>query len=640
MNYQIQFTARGANIRMNNSAPIPESKIRDFLAEHAELIEPGMTVVKAEEFLPNDQGARGFIDLFCRDRSGKYVILEIKRSDASCREAITELYKYTSLLKRKYLINNDEIRLIVASTEWHELLTPYSEFFYDSNFDISAKKIELDDCNKVEGLSDLDPLPPAEGREIIRRHHIWEFEKTEGAVAAIDKLSDQIISYGIEDFVILSIPLNEPVWEVEHILYVALLSRPFAFFNALIQQRFSPEEIEEFENWIEDMSEPLDRLGEAADKAMDSSWGEQSMFQVIKSSAYQISHPEKARHWIPGQKNIEIHRFGRFVDKTLDDQKIIDGILGDEGESVFHLDITCSLSSKPEILKAKKAIDNVFFNNSNWRQACHDALDWASATGVKSVEIKAFNNDDIVRTIAAAACGTPQFLPGLEIVVDGGGPRFVGSLGWTGQSDTLENIIEEFFDSDLSSYLMMHHFGGDRPINSDLMEALGLKYTINRLEGRQPVEIRFRGRSVEDVKRKARDFREFLESSECTLAFVRLLEADMGFADARAEAERKQLGQAEQWCAEQRDPIMVSKGLYWSGDLKDCNICHRDFKSVKFMIDGSIEGGPWACMCSLCFTHLGTGFGVGNGQLYEHTHEGWLQTAGGFPPESEEDELN
>lgn len=624
---------------MKTSAPIPESQIRDFLAENPEIIEPGMAVVKAEEFLPNDQGARGFIDLFCRDKSGKYVILEIKRSDASCREAITELYKYSSLLKRKYLLNNNEIRLIVASTNWHELLTPYSEFFHDSNFEISAKQIELEDGNSIKCLKNLDPFPPVEGREIIRRHHIWEFERSDDAVTAVDDLSDQIISYGIEDFVILSIPLNEPVWGVEHILYVALLSRPFEFFNALIQQRFSPEEIEEFESWIEDMSEPSDRLGEAADKAMDSNWSGRSTRKEIKSSGYQISHPEKARHWITGQNNVKIHRFGRFVDKTLDDQKIIDGILGDEGESFFFLEIACSLTSKPEILKAAKAIDNVFFNNPIWRRACHDALDWAAAKGAKSIEIKAFNNDDIVRTIAAAACGMPQFLPGLDISVDGGNSRFVGSLGWSGHSDTLETVTEEFFDSDLTSYMIMHHFGGDRQINSDLMEALGLKYTINRLQDGQPVEIRFRGRSVEDVKRKLNDFREFLESSDCTSAFVRLLEADMGFMNARAEAELKPLEQAEEWCAEQRDPVMVSKGLYWSGDLQHCDLCRRDFESVKFMIDGSIEGGPWACMCSLCFMQLGTGFGVGKGQLYEHTQEGWLQTSGGFPPENEEDDI-
>ena len=559
---------------MNKKAAIPESEIRDFLAQNPELIEPGMTVVKAEEFLPNDQGARGFIDLFCRDKSGKYVIVEIKRSDASSREAITELYKYTSLLKKKYLLNNTEIRLIVSSTHWHELMTPYSEFFHDSNFDISAKQIELDYSNNVESLTDLAPLPPVEEQEIIRRHHIWEFEKSEDAVASIGKLSAQILSYGIEDFVILSIPLNEPVWGVEHILYVALLSRPFEFFNALVQQRFSPEEIEEFECWIEDMSEPSDRLGEAADKAMDSSWSARSTQAEVKSSGYQISHPEKARQWIPGQENIEIHRFGRFVDKTLDDRKIIDGILGDEGESFFHLDIACSLSSKPELHKVKTAIDNVFFNNSAWRQACHDALDWALVTDAERVEIKAFNNDDIVRTIAAAVCGTPQFLPGLDISIDGGASRFVGSLGWTGQSDTLETITEEFFDSDLSSYIMMHHFGEDRKINSDLMEALGLKYTINRLKGRQPVEIRFRGRSVEDVKRKSKDFGEFLESSDCTIAFVHLLEADMGFMNARTEAERVPLEQAEQWCAEQRDPVMVSKALYWSGNLQHCNLCN------------------------------------------------------------------
>ena len=126
-----------------------EDKIRDYLADNLQIIEDGLTLIKKEQYLPNDQGASGFVDIFCKDKSGKIVIIEIKRSDAASRQAIHELYKYIALVKKTKLLKNSEIRLILISTTWHELKLPYSEFLNSVQFDCEGLDISTD----ASGLS-------------------------------------------------------------------------------------------------------------------------------------------------------------------------------------------------------------------------------------------------------------------------------------------------------------------------------------------------------------------------------------------------------------------------------------------------------------------------------------------------------
>jgi RecB family endonuclease NucS len=64
-----------------------EDKIRDYLAAHLDLIEDGLTLINKEEYLPNDKGASGFIDIFAKSKDGRLLIIEIKRSDAAARRS-------------------------------------------------------------------------------------------------------------------------------------------------------------------------------------------------------------------------------------------------------------------------------------------------------------------------------------------------------------------------------------------------------------------------------------------------------------------------------------------------------------------------------------------------------------------------
>jgi RecB family endonuclease NucS len=76
-----------------------EHIIRDALAQNLSVLEPDLVLVRTEYPVPApNSGAGGRLDILARDQLGHYVIIELKRSDHSARDALHELEKYMGLL--------------------------------------------------------------------------------------------------------------------------------------------------------------------------------------------------------------------------------------------------------------------------------------------------------------------------------------------------------------------------------------------------------------------------------------------------------------------------------------------------------------------------------------------------------------
>ena len=53
----------------------------------------------------------------------------------------------------------------------------------------------------------------------------------------------------------------------------------------------------------------------------------------------------------------------------------------------------------------------------------------------------------------------------------------------------------------------------------------------------------------------------------------------------------------------------------WGGNLPTrCDLCGE--KITDKFIDGKVHNASWAIMCSKCFERVGSGLGVGQGQMY------------------------
>lgn len=612
-----------------------EDEIRDHLARNLDLFEPGLTLVKKEKFLRNDKGATGFVDLFARSAAGHLVVIEIKRSDVAARQAVQELIKYVALVKQNLLVKETEVRLIAASTEWHELLVPFSEFVRATRYALEGRRIVLG----LDGLptaTEVVELAPAEqSRQISRRHFIWGFDDDAAARAAIPILAAYMEEVGLKDFLIALIAIRAADDEKQRFLYFAQQELTYDVYMQLIRNRFSPEVVAEFEDYVSDLSEEEDRVSEAADKAWEDISLEDSLFTRIGATHAQIAHPEKARHWFSASSliSIEVVRFGRFVDPNLSDETIVSEIVGSTGESFHHGDITADLNSKPETDALLRVAENLFFFNPIWRLATRDLCDYARRTGAQSLRLRAFSNDDILRALAGLAIGYPGYLPRLELHITRANEleSFVGVIEWHGRTPDLSRLIDDHFSGDGFQYFMARHMGANRAQNADLMADLGLAYNIARSTSAGPVTVRVHGASVSDTRLGgAKTISSFLQENAGFLKPLidLFLEHEEEFGRVFEVAAHKS---SEARLDALKAPSTGAEVTYWLGNVDACDLCHRDLTAARFMVDGAVRGGAWTCMCALCFHQGGGAIAWGKGQLYEKDQHGWLLVGGGPP---------
>jgi hypothetical protein len=167
--------------------PPPENLIRDALAEDLGKLEDGLELIETEYKLPNPIGGKGFIDILARDRFGLLVVIEVKRSDATARQTIHEIFKYTALLRSNHGIAEDAVRCVVLSADWHELLVPFSEFTASAPYHVDGYKIEVDDEGVCTGLEPVRAIKDAGSLELCPSGLVYLYTTAEEREAHRDE---------------------------------------------------------------------------------------------------------------------------------------------------------------------------------------------------------------------------------------------------------------------------------------------------------------------------------------------------------------------------------------------------------------------------------------------------------------------
>jgi hypothetical protein len=615
-------------------AKITEANIRDRIAANLDLIEQGLTLVETEFHLPNRQGASGFLDIFARDAADKLVIIEIKRTDAAAREAIQELYKYVPLLRERFLVKATDVRLILLSVEWHELVTPYAEFAASAPFEVTAGAIILD----VNGIPvSIEPIIPAalsSERKIGVRHFLWGFPDEATASKAVAVIARRVQRFGLTDFVLIQSRATKPILGRRSFLYFAQRELRFEDYMALIEASFTEDQLDEFRENIADLTELEDRVAEASDAVWHLHGG--VPYHEIGADTAEIAHPEKGRIWFEdgAQEDIIVHRFGRFVDPWLEDQTIIDEIRGEGGESDFRLRFSARTDSPPQMAALLQRVENIFFFNDAWLGAVSQLIRYAERRGGPvRIELIAYCPEDILRAIAASAFGFPGYVPTFRLDLEHNGTveRFIGLPEWDGSPPDFDKIFADHFSGDSFGYFIACHFGENRSMNRDIMTDLGLRYGVFHEGEPGPERVRVQGASIVPVRGAIRSINLMIhEHQEEVGKLVEIfMTTDQGFAKTIQTFVNSDRNIAERQLAKMLESERSPKDeMYWSGDITDCDICGQPFAPMRFMIDTVFQGGVGANVCALCFLQEGRGLGTGRGQVYEASAKGWRHIAG------------
>lgn len=611
-----------------------EADIRDYLAAHLSLIEPGLTLLDTEFYLPNRGGAAGFLDIFARDQSDKLVIIEIKRTDAAAREAIQELYKYVPLLRERFLVKDVDVRLILLSVAWHELAMPFAEFAASAPYEVTAGAITLDADGKPVKIERVTPVAVPSERKIGVRHFLWGFPDETTARSAVDIIARRVRHFGIEDFVLVQSRGTKPSLHGRSFLYFAQRELRFEEYLAFIGTHFDADQVREFHESIADLTEAEDRVAEASDAVWHLYGG--VPYREIGADSAEIAHPEKGGQWFEegAQEDIVVHRFGRFRDPWLSDATIIREIRGDGGESLVRLRFSACTDSPPQMKALRARVENIFFFNDEWQGMVSQLIRYAERKpGAARIEVIAYSPDDILRAIAASAFGFPGYVPmfRLDIQHEGTSERFIGLPEWDGSPPDFDKVMAEHFSGDSFAYFLAYHFGEHRTMNRDIMSDLGLRYSVFCETNGKPERVRVQGSSIATMKGEIRSLNLLIhdhpeEVSKLVEIFMRV---DQGFAQTINAYVNSDLQIAErQVAAMVADGPRRHEGLYWCGEIENCDFCGTSFAPLRFMIDASLRIGGAGNVCALCFLQEGRGIGTGRGQVYEARGKGWLLIAG------------
>ena len=342
----------------------PENDIRDRLAENLHLIESGLTLISKEFHLPNVFGSRGYIDLLARDTAGKLVVIELKRSNATARQAIHELFKYTALLRSNHGVGVDRVRCILVSTDWSELRVPFSEHLRTAEYETEGRILLLDAEGWPRGTHEMIPLENPDILTILPWHHVYLYQSAERRDVALAQISGGLAEQGIHDHILVCLRHSAD----ERIPY------PFMIYWA-----FSPAGSEESSDGDLDREVTFEEADILAYKAT----------RHVYADSMEIGYPDKFRNDVLRNWSVDdIYRGGRFQSSDIWPDDVIQAVLrSDRGSYSRFLQATASQKHKPTWRAFRRDIENFLFENSGWRQSISAILDDAELIPGSTVSV-------------------------------------------------------------------------------------------------------------------------------------------------------------------------------------------------------------------------------------------------------------
>lgn len=483
-----------------------EDEIRDYLAANLDSIEPGLEYYDKELYIPSAIGTRSFIDLVAKDR-GKLVLIELKRSAAASREAIHEILKYVEAVKGHLAIREDELRVVIASTDWSELLVPFSRLLSDTTIGVSGVKLTMEGGH-ITGER-VVPLPVTYGRILAPWHEV-NFCATRKQVAkVIEEYDKRDTVKGLTDYVV--VVLHSSVGQV---------SQHQATFRMMIagippDQKIAdhpseagPKDILRYhyivyfaaqlfpeEKYWEVLGSDQSKIDEYREEAEgmegdellcflhDAAW---SMGTPIERDYLEIGNGAKLYSRLLEDEQWKVWgivRYGSFErNKLLSDQTILDELCGSEGHSGQKFARKFSVSNRAEVASVREGIARCLEQNASWRKALLRIVqevqeDYPDA----EAQLTIFNPATGLLTpyfLATKEQG-PLYLPtfGMSVSMNGRESRiYAGFLVPEHDPIPLDDVLRQHYQGQIGLLMTSFSWGGRSAIDEELTEVYGCAY--------------------------------------------------------------------------------------------------------------------------------------------------------------------
>jgi hypothetical protein len=452
-----------------------EDRIRDKLSTRLDLIEESLSLIRVNYPLPNSAGTRGFIDILAHDRHGVFVVIELKRSGKTAREALHEVMKYTELLQRERGIESANIRAVIVSTHWDELRVPFAHFKRGWSNEIRGYALTLDQ-DQVTPVSTEEVRVLAEAPiRGISPVHLVIFPKAGNTIDMAWRESTKILSaIGADDA--LGVELSHD--DAPRLLYQSCL---YLIIGSMIADDPRTIVLDEWRELI-----PDNTIEAPAGYALEY----RALCQLTSGYDYdkveiEMADPEKfagirSQNW----QICRVLRAGIF-DRQGDlysDEALLRKVAHQSG----HSEVRYAASSRPanhvHFADFRKNIAHCLTRTDAWRDCMLAWLDEVAATTPEvDVFCHVYNLCDFIKSILF---GWPDrlgaYIPYIRAGIDApisSRRMLVGALTWNGEHAQVSDVVHSIYAEPLEwAAAAQLGFAWERDI--ELLESLNLKYSL------------------------------------------------------------------------------------------------------------------------------------------------------------------
>jgi hypothetical protein len=489
-----------------------EDIIRDKLSVNLDLFQMNLSLIKKEFFIPQINTTRSFIDILAQDNENNYVIIEVKRSNQSSREAIHEIYKYTEAIIDKFKVTPGEVKSIIVSTEWKELFVPFSAFANESKNTILGFELAVQKDFSISALTIVKPCKTKNGRLFSPIHTCNLYLNDENLIKGIESHIEIYKQKNLNDFVLVLLkgaPYDNEKYksDLEEMLaqmlgedksqfkgnFDNMDELPYMIYSAF-QRLESNEYLDVLKREENEYKETVDYISDVTDEDEILSILENNVIGNIKPWFYsdhcEIGYPAKFATKILEEEQWEILKIIRSdsleLNNLLTDDKIISELKGETGISNVKLYDSCSLDHIAKLNEIKDRSYNCLKYNIVWQNDIDSYFKKIPLNIKGNLNISIFSPHNILLTITYMSTDEEprKWLPNyvLEVETENVNNVYIGTFHWSGKTPNFKYIVEKYYDNDPVNILNPMIWGGHEDRNTEIMEDLGLSYESYLIE--------------------------------------------------------------------------------------------------------------------------------------------------------------
>ncbi|ANJ95111.1 endonuclease NucS domain-containing protein [Serratia plymuthica] len=483
---------------------IKENELRDLICERIELLGDDLTLLNKEKYIPNSLGTKGFIDIYAKDKDNNHVLIELKRSNQAARQALHEVIKYAEGVKSYFGANDDEIKLIIASTEWSELLVPFSSLTHNTPFFLKGVKIHLDGIDIV--TENIEPLKYNKGRFISPKYEVFWYKDESSLNDGIISIRKELNESGINNFLLsilkTKIPIPSPSKErrKEMLMEIARLRKIkttdtetelFSYILFLSTQTMSSSEHLD----IIKRTKPKEIVDEVVYSISDVDEEQQSDilyeytfdFENIHSDDMEIGNPAKFSHYLNTQE-IKLHKIireGFFAfNKNLTDETILTELKGNKGNSAQKLQVSMTLNNNQKLNGLKENIRKLLDTNLAWQSQILQILNEIEKNHPNSlIDLNIYHPRTALFSIYYTIKNInnhESYLPCYTLSVKNEQgttlKKYFGCLEKNGSSMLFQDVIKKYYNDNIQNLIHTITWGGTDDRDDEILDDVGLSY--------------------------------------------------------------------------------------------------------------------------------------------------------------------